>query len=366
MIPNSTGTGTSPGYAAHLGVDAIRHSMEKLESSRVALQEQNGTACISPSVIQLRPCRTLEETLGYRCQCSFQIVHDEFKGAEGDRYVRYQYAMRSGGCVIPLGSSGFPIANKSIQVAMRNFLATLNDSSAHIYDLVRRNLASCTFVSSWNKKHIVLTLNYSQNISDAGLENLLDTIAQKCGLKYIIARSKGVKLINNDCIGLEDKLFISDRITIQGKEILYRKPIGAFQHPNPHVMLKALNWMLSCFQNIRHEYDESRKNNLKLLEMYCGCGAHTMALGKVGIFQRIVAVEIDQRLVDSCIKNCSINELESVIDVVKGDAGEFSRRALKQISTSNNLSTALSTWWEDSFDVLLVDPPRYVMNYLNL
>ena len=347
-----------PGYEAQLDEDGVQHSVKKLESGRLALQELNGLACVPPEVVQLRPCQTSEETLGYRCQCSFQIVSNKLNGEGGAIYDNYQYAMRSGGNVLVLSSPTFPIANKSIQLSMERFLQNINDHSNKKYDSIRLNLTSCTFVSSWDENEVVLTLNYSRSILNIILKCHLDDISTSCHCKYVIARSKGKKVTNYDIQDQSDEAVICDFITTQGKRILYRKPVGAFQHPNPNVMHEALDWMLSCLKSIIEDYGQSKRNNLKLLEMYCGCGAHTMVLGKMEMFHRIVAVELDQRLVDSCIENCALNDLGNIVSVLKGDAGEFSKKVLtKQVRNSSNQNT----WWEDSFDILLVDPPRWVI-----
>jgi len=69
-----------------------------------------------------------------------------------------------------------------------------------------------------------------------------------------------------------------------------------------------------------------------MMEMYCGCGAHTSALGVAmgGKIGRIKAVEMDERLVESCRVNVGLNGLGGRVEVVKGDAGWVSRRILKR------------------------------------
>jgi tRNA/tmRNA/rRNA uracil-C5-methylase (TrmA/RlmC/RlmD family) len=64
-------------------------------------------------------------------------------------------------------------------------------------------------------------------------------------------------------------------------------------------MLHSLEWLVSRLQAV---IDGDRP--LHMLEMYCGCGAHTVALAIPGLLHSIVAVELNGRLVDACAENC--------------------------------------------------------------
>jgi tRNA/tmRNA/rRNA uracil-C5-methylase (TrmA/RlmC/RlmD family) len=123
--------------------------------------------------------------------------------------------------------------------------------------------------------------------------------------------------------------------------IYYQKPETAFYHPNARAMTKALQWMLNRLNKICSELDHP----CRLLEMYCGCGAHTVALGRTGLLETIEAVELDQRLVDACSVNIQRNELQDVVRVTQRDAGEWAKRFQKKQQT-------------EKYDILLVDPPR--------
>jgi 23S rRNA (uracil1939-C5)-methyltransferase len=161
--------------------------------------------------------------------------------------------------------------------------------------------------------------------------------------------------------------------------IFYHKPEDAFQHPNGNTMLQALGWIMTKLHSIERKRSENKKD-FRLLEMYCGCGAHTIPIAKCAIFDSIVAVELDQRLViacqDNCIKNgCSPQannckgDKEDVTPVYsfQGDAGEWAAKSLlrrtKGLVASSNTTTCInkaskSYWYGQDFNVLLVDPPR--------
>ena len=122
--------------------------------------------------------------------------------------------------------------------------------------------------------------------------------------------------------------------------VYYDKPETAFYHPNSRAMIKALTWMLNRLEWIVRV----DKHPCKLLEMYCGCGAHTVALAKTGLLEQIIAVELDQRLVKACEVNVQLNNLQGIVEVTQGDAGQWAKR-LQKNPTIN-------------FDIILVDPPR--------
>jgi tRNA/tmRNA/rRNA uracil-C5-methylase (TrmA/RlmC/RlmD family) len=107
-------------------------------------------------------------------------------------------------------------------------------------------------------------------------------------------------------------------------------------------MTKALQWMLNRLHTICSELDHP----CRLLETYCGCGAHTVALRRTGLLETIQAVELDQRLVDACSVNIQRNDLQDVGRVTQKDAGQWAKRFQKKQQQT------------EKFDILLVDPPR--------
>jgi 23S rRNA (uracil1939-C5)-methyltransferase len=91
--------------------------------------------------------------------------------------------------------------------------------------------------------------------------------------------------------------------------------------------------------------DAERKG--RLLEMYCGFGAHTMALFKSDLLETIVAVELDSRLVEFLRINYMLNRQDDSMTELQffmADAGRWAK------NSQNILS--------QEFDILLVDPPR--------
>jgi len=173
-------------------------------------------------------------------------------------------------------------------------------------------------------------------------------------------------------VGLEEEISPPDAKSalLSIIPVRYDKPETAFYHPNPNAMTKALAWMLNQLTSILSSSLKRQQGRLKLLEMYCGCGAHTVALGRSGLVSSILAVELDPRLVRACEINVFKNGLREVVEIRKGDAGKWareeSRRSRLRSRRQRQMRTEITEEQDqnnhdeshDNYDVLLVDPPR--------
>ncbi len=369
---------------------------------------------LSKGCIHTFHCSEESETWTYRCRCNFQIVR-----VDSDGVPSYKYAMRSMGQPVLLGTKNtFPIATHRIQTAMEEFMEHLNTDTDQ--DIVGQNghLTSCTFSSAWRdtpSADCVLTLHYDHPLDDddnskASWIRQSRILCQKMRLRQLNGRSKGtllsvqggdtpdfegcdddeaeatirdtIHLFRTSCkngtnannsaarlsewkVSLDDSL-PSDNASTVVIPVHYDKPETAFYHPNANAMTTALSWMLNRLASISSSSTDSSRN-LNLLEMYCGCGAHTVALGRSGMVSNIIAVELDPRLVRACKANITKNSLEDLVEVRKGDAGRWAkeesrkRRSRKTRALDgkegNNFETIGSNQ-ENYYDVLLVDPPR--------
>lgn len=358
-----------PGYESQLGDDAVGQSAQKLEESSKELEQFVGN---HGSIIVSFPCKKEEDTLGYRCKCSFQVIFDG---------SRYHYAMRHKQEPVALESFSFPVANRRIQSAMRELwervLNAGDEGCSRFPALVNTSLASITFAASWApcngvdklSSDCIVTLNY-----DAALEKTEEwlkeagRVCQQLKLTQLHGRSRKRLLSatpDKTACCLRDTIYLvrptnehSWRVALQKEDALqssivhYRKPEGAFYHPNARVMCQALQWMLDRIATI-----VKSSVSCRLLEMYCGCGAHTLALAKSGLLSAIQAVELDSRLVEACKVNIELNATDqsegleggsmTPVQVVRGDAGQWARK-----------HRASSSFTYDPFHVLLADPPR--------
>ena len=315
-----------------------------MEASRAKLEKvyEQLKPHISQDKLHISPCTSDDETVGYRCKCSFQLVRDD--------QDRLQYAIRQQGR--PIVIQEFHVANDRIRRAMIDFLLSLHNDTTNRAFI--DDLSSVSFASSWSSDgDCIITCNYDEAIHEPELwEQQARAICQENGLAQLVGRfRKGVLSAFPHEGVLRDKLAIrktnnelwlasvveSEALDPNSIIVEYEKPEAAFYHPNSRAMLKALKWQLEQISAIAKGLDHCKP---RLLELYCGCGAHTVALAKSGMLESIVAVELDQRLVNKCARNIQLNQLENV-SVVTDDAGLWARKK-----------------GHASFDVMLVDPPR--------
>jgi len=290
------------------------------------------------------------------------------------------------------------------------------------------HLTSCTFSSAWRDTpdaDCVLTLHYdhpidSDETAKISWKRQARLFCQKLRLRQLNGRSKGTLLSvkggenkkneNDECKNdndadadeadaeatIRDTIFLvrsdcedssneKDRATTKDEwkvslddkvppdtnstaaiAVHYDKPETAFYHPNPNAMTTALAWMLNQLASISSSLSTSSPiQKLKLLEMYCGCGAHTIALGRSGLVSNILAVELDPRLVRACESNVAKNSLQDLVEVRRGDAGRWAKeesrkrrsRRRKNLTAANEEDRETDNK-ENYYDVLLVDPPR--------
>ena len=393
-----------PGYHVQLHEDAVQHSIDKLRESKDDLQHQHANQINYDNIIiQTHPCLTLEETLDYRCHCSFQFVREENDDNNDDDRGPLEYAMREQGQVKRLGSSRFPIANIGIQNTMHRLLDELNSTTTTI---LQDHLTSVTFASTWDERDVVVTLHYDHPVDESAWLIQASLVRDKLSLFKLSSRSKG-KLISlppgpthlkdtiwlypgNHTVSINspwtatttktttdsttssyiDTAAAHTAAVTDAIPVHYEKPETAFFHPNPRVMTKVLGWILSRLTTPRQQPQSSlisssisssrpRQQGYRLLELYCGCGAHTMALAKSGLLTEIVAMELDQRLVDACIRNAVLNHCHeqgsTPVRVIQGDAGMcWSKKG----HWTKPFSLQMKNQQDYFFDVLLVDPPR--------
>jgi len=159
--------------------------------------------------------------------------------------------------------------------------------------------------------------------------------------------------------------------------IHYEKPENAFAHPNGNAMKMALKWILGRTALILNELDGS----IGLLEMFCGCGAHTVPIAKLcSKIEYISCVEIDERLIMACQKNLQLNQIHAefrrpgegleakgrlggpVVQLFRGDAGDWAKKSRHKMNvkkkTEKERCTSNTTWYGRDYAILLVDPPR--------
>ena len=343
-----------PTYECQLCDDAVQHSRKKLDEAAASYLAVSSS--IKAGLISTLPAKSNEDTLSYRCSCSFQLLApNELSMDEGEVGVDrgFRWAMRNNYEPVALRTKKFPVALPRIQSGMEALLDVMNDdfSTSRVFT---DGLTGGTFSCSWNEEDLIVVLHYGAPIcSTQDWTKEMNKVLEKCAFTSILGRSKKrVAVVGREPPTLNDEIIImGDDDDGENVAVCYEKPEGAFFHPNGNTMHQALNWIQGAFRTISN--DIGRK--LRLFEMYCGCGAHTCALGMMkGIMEKIVAIEIDQRLVDAAERNIELNGLESMVKVFQDDAARVGRVG----GIANYLKKKKLLDDSGGFDILLVDPPR--------
>jgi len=389
----------------------IKTTCDELDEFFSSLSQPN---IPSPNVLRASPS-THDNTEAYRCKCSFQIIADNNGNLE--------CVVRENGTICHLPDGIFAPANYAIREAMKCLINLLNKRSDYTFFMLRENLTSVTFDTSWDEKESLLTLHYGPpGIPQSCFEEWKEEaqiVCDRCQFIRVTGRSKGIKLfvsgsnytnpvasaddpileegIIQDTLWLNFQKSATDEKSIQRVEsvslgqpkqssdmrnvqIRYQKPATAFQHPNAGVMLTSLHWILNTLTKVAEQHrtttiHHAQRTKLRLLEMYNGAGAHTIPLAKSMVLSEIVAVELDERLVNACRNNCRLNNCmkgeasdqdQTLVEVFKGDAAEWAAKTLRCIRKKTRLSndSALMNASNNGannyneFDILLVDPPR--------
>mmetsp|Transcript_14257 Transcript_14257/g.39601 ORF Transcript_14257/g.39601 Transcript_14257/m.39601 type:complete len:503 (+) Transcript_14257:43-1551(+) len=369
---------------------ALKESRDKLQDTALSLQQ----FCPGSSTLQMKPCIRLAQLRGYRCRFTLQVIvepqqHDQ----DSATATRLQFAIRKDGKPIPLNSGTYKFANVGLRATMRKILDVLNrrgekDDDDDPFFLLKKNLTSVSFLSSWDsQKFNLVTFHYNGPIGDDVVADgptqgqtreqahslwraQASRLQEHCGAVLISGRAKKVlirsclrannAIINNpdNEIGTDDIIVLqkrneawnaylsapppandTERVQYETDAYIF-KPEGAFCHPNSNVMLEALTWMLGRLSWISQETPNG--NKLEMLELYCGCGAHTIPIAKSGLVTKVTCVELDDRLVSACQHNIRSNGLQDLVRVISQDAGTWAKYGRRN----------------HHYDILLVDPPR--------
>uniref|UniRef100_A0A7S0ZGV7 Methyltransferase domain-containing protein n=1 Tax=Timspurckia oligopyrenoides TaxID=708627 RepID=A0A7S0ZGV7_9RHOD len=174
-----------------------------------------------------------------------------------------------------------------------------------------------------------------------------ECIADRCAMKaerlHMIHKSRGCKLVlGNDWV--DETLCIEDSCDNTKHCFQYVQPEGSFSNPNGKMNENTLQWLRSV---VKMKICPSENGLNELIELYCGNGNHTVALSD--LFERVIAVELDSKLVHAAKRNLLLNDIGNV-HVLQCSAETFMNETKKK--THGLISN------HHQRQVLLVDPPR--------
>ena len=224
-----------------------------------------------------------------------------------------------------------PVAENGHRLASQRVSSVLNAVVAELTPTLSRNLRAAHVHAPRCGSEPVVALVYEGGVDDENAwlvdaEELRATV--RCSL---VGRFKGQALICGNDFAREI-LSLDD-----GRELTYEFPEGSFCHPNGSANERSESWLCARAATISGN----------LLELYCGAGTHTCALSKY--FARVIAVEVDAKLVEAAQRNLAANHCANA--TVVADSVGKRRGRLHSVLRKR-------AWDDVRFDCILVDPPR--------
>ena len=272
-----------------------------------------------------------------RDRCRFSFLADAATGR-----VALSFAER--------GAGAAPVDGHALASRRVNDLLPLIVAAANARAPLRANLrAAHVHAPRWAGAEPVVALVYEgPPAGEAAWLAAADALRADCAaaavgprgageVVHVVGRFKGRALLSGTNDFVVDALDLAD-----GRRPRYEFPEGSFSHPCGSANERSLDWLVARVDDIRASLGRAPN----LLELYCGCGNHTVALAPAT--GRTVAVEVDARLTAAAERNLDRNGVANatiLTDTVGASRGVH--RALRAKRSG-----------DVCFDLLLVDPPR--------
>lgn len=259
----------------------------------------------------------------YRMRAEFRIWHD------GDDLYHCMYAPATKEII---RVDQFPTASRLINRLMPMLLEGLRP-----HPVLRRKLFQIDYLSTQSGQ-ICVSLLYHRKLESEwqqAAEALQADLRAKGFELQLIGRAHKQKI----CLGEE---FVIERLTVQGRELVYKQVENSFTQPNAAINEQMLGWAL----------DVTRGSEGDLLELYCGNGNFSIALAQN--FSKVLATEIAKPSVDSAQFNIAANGVDNLI-ILRMSAEEFTMAMRGEREFNRLKGVDLSAY---QCNTIFVDPPR--------
>ncbi|WP_314140665.1 tRNA (uridine(54)-C5)-methyltransferase TrmA [Buttiauxella noackiae] len=259
----------------------------------------------------------------YRMRAEFRIWHDE-----GDLYhIMFDQETKQ-----RIRVNSFPAASALINALMPAMLDGVRDIPA-----LRYKLFQIDYLTTMSNQAVV-SLLYHRKLDEEWqqhAEALRDNLRAQGFNVHLIGRATKTKIEL-------DQDFIDERLTVAGKEMIYRQVENSFTQPNAAMNVHMLEWALDATQGSRGD----------LLELYCGNGNFSLALARN--FNRVLATEIAKPSVAAAQYNIAVNEIENV-QIIRMAAEDFTQ-AMNGVREFKRLKGIDLKGYQ--CETIFVDPPR--------
>ncbi|MGB7802656.1 tRNA (uridine(54)-C5)-methyltransferase TrmA [Buttiauxella sp.] len=259
----------------------------------------------------------------YRMRAEFRIWHDE-----DDLYhIMFDQQTKQ-----RIRVNSFPAASSLINALMPAML----DGVRYIPAL-RHKLFQIDYLTTISNQAVV-SLLYHRKLGEEWqqhAETLRDNLRAQGFNVHLIGRATKTKIEL-------DQDFIDERLTVAGKEMIYRQVENSFTQPNAAMNVHMLEWALDATQGSKGD----------LLELYCGNGNFSLALARN--FNQVLATEIAKPSVAAAQYNIAANQIDNV-QIIRMAAEEFTQ-AMNGVREFNRLKGIDLKSYQ--CETIFVDPPR--------
>ncbi|WP_413400893.1 tRNA (uridine(54)-C5)-methyltransferase TrmA [Pseudoalteromonas sp. KJ71-7] len=268
------------------------------------------------------------EPINYRQRAEFRVWHD------GDDLFHIMFDQQTKDKIrVDTFDPAAPLVGEVMQVMIDNLKGC---------EVLRRKLFQIDYLSTISGE-ILVSLLYHKPLDEHWLTEI-NALKEKLSSQYKIdfigrARKQKEKLGDD---------FVTERLMVNGQELIYQQVENSFTQPNAKVNIKMLEWAQELCKPLNND----------LLELYCGNGNFSIALA--GSFNKVLATEISKSSVHSAQYNIAQNKVTN-LDIIRMSSEEFTQ-AMKGERTFSRLDGIdLSSY---NCQTILVDPPRAGMDTL--
>ena len=268
------------------------------------------------------------EPINYRQRAEFRVWHD------GDDLFHIMFDQQTKDKIrVDTFDPAAPLVGEIMQVMIENLKGC---------EVLRRKLFQIDYLSTLSGE-ILVSLLYHKPLDEHWLTEI-NALKEKLSSQYKIdfigrARKQKEKLGDD---------FVTERLMVNGQELIYQQVENSFTQPNAKVNIKMLEWAQELCKPLNND----------LLELYCGNGNFSIALA--GSFNKVLATEISKSSVHSAQYNIAQNQVTN-LDIIRMSSEEFTQ-AMKGERTFSRLDGIdLSSY---NCQTILVDPPRAGMDTL--
>ena len=211
------------------------------------------------------------EPINYRQRAEFRVWHD------GDDLFHIMFDQQTKDKIrVDTFDPAAPLVGEIMQVMIDNLKGC---------EVLRRKLFQIDYLSTLSGE-ILVSLLYHKPLDEHWLTEI-NALKEKLSSQYKIdfigrARKQKEKLGDD---------FVTERLMVNGQELIYQQVENSFTQPNAKVNIKMLEWAQELCKPLNND----------LLELYCGNGNFSIALA--GSFNKVLATEISKSSVHSAQYN---------------------------------------------------------------